>query len=403
MLSSLQRLSLYWFLMTGALGVYLPFFSLYLKDVRGFSGTQIGTVFAVPPFIAMLAQPFWGYVADRTGSRSRVLALLSCGAALGYALLIVPRSFGAMLAATAWLAFFSSAQMPMAVAVSLGAIAQAGDRVPFGRIRVWGTLGYFLVVMCVPLALSRLAAQRHVDEASLFPGIYAIGAVLTALAALFALSLPTPATHLRARMLPGEQAWLVRHRPYTRVLSVSFLAYVFLQGPLQLLPVYARSRGGDTASVSHMWAWSLSLETVLMLYAASLYRRLGPRPTIAVGIVACGVRWLLCAFCRDLFWAYPLQALHGAMVFSLQVGAPLLVESLVPDRLRASSQAGLSIVGPGIGGITSSALAGWLMDAYGIDAVMLAGGCGGLLLGLITPWILPRSNPGTAISAAPVR
>lgn len=399
--SSLKRLCVYWFLMTGALGVYLPFFSLYLRDVRGFSGKEIGAVFAVPPFVAMLAQPFWGYVADRTGSRSRVLSLLSCGAALGYAWLILPRSFPAMLFATAWLAFFSSAQMPMAVAVSLAAIAQSGDRVPFGRIRVWGTLGYFLVVMSVPPGLSWMAARMSVQEASIFHGIYAIGACFTGLASLIALSLPTPAAHKRARMLDGDQAWLVRHVPYLRVLGVILLAYVFLQGPLQLLPVYARSRGGDTGSVSHMWAWSLALETVLMLYAADVYRRFGPRPTIAVGIVACGARWLVCAYCQDLSWAVPLQALHGAMVMSLQVGAPLLVESLVPDRLRASSQAGLSILGPGVGGIASSALAGYLLDARGIDSVMLAGGCGGLLLGLITPWLLSRSNPGTPDRAAP--
>ena len=400
MLTSLQRLSVYWFLMTGALGVYLPFFSLYLKDMRGFSGTQIGTVFAVPPFVAMLAQPFWSYVADRTGSRSKVLALLSCGAAIGYVLLIVPRSFAGMLAATAWLAFFSSAQMPMAVAVSLGAIAQAGDRVQFGRIRVWGTLGYFIVVMSVPMGLTWMAARLHASEASIFHGVFAVGAGLTALASLIALSLPTPPAHKRVRMHRGEQAWLLRQPAYVRVLGVSLLAYVFLQGPLQLLPVYARSRGGNTASVSEMWAWSLSLEAVLMLYAAGLYRRFGPRPTIALGIAACGVRWLLCAYCRELQWAYPLQALHGAMVVSLQVGAPLLVESLVPDRLRASSQAGLSIVGPGIGGIASSALAGWILDARGIDTVMLVGGCGGLFLGLITPWMLPRSSPGTVGSRA---
>jgi PPP family 3-phenylpropionic acid transporter len=389
-MSTLGRLSIYWSLMTGALGVHLPFFSLYLKDVRGFSGTQIGSVFAVPPLVAMLAQPFWGHVADRSGSRARVLALLSSGAAIGYALLILPRSYPAMLAATAWLAFFSTALMPMAVAVSLAAIAQDGDRVPFGRIRVWGTIGYFLVVMSVPSGLAFAARRLGVPERAIFQYVYALGAGLTALAALLALSLPNGPAHARARLQPGDQAWLVRHGPYLRVLLVSSLAYVFLQGPLQLLPVYARSRGGSTANVSQMWAWSLTLETLLMLYAARLYRRLGPRPTIALGIVACGVRWIGCAFCAQLFWVYPLQALHGAMVMSLQVGAPLLVESLVPDRLRASSQAGLTLLGSGIGGITSSALAGWVMDAYGIDAVMLIGGTGGLALGLLTPWLLPR-------------
>ena len=77
---------------------------------------------------------------------------------------------------------------------------------------------------------------------------------------------------------------------------------------------------------------------------------------------------------------------------SLQVGAPLLIETLVPERLRASGQAGLNMVGTSLGGLVSSMLAGLLFDAAGIDVVMLLGGAAGLVLGLATPWILPDAR-----------
>jgi MFS family permease len=86
------------------------------------------------------------------------------------------------------------------------------------------------------------------------------------------------------------------------------------------------------------------------------------------------------------------------MVVSLQVAAPMLVESLVPERLRASSQAGLNLWGSGLGAIISTTLAGLVLDARGIDTVMLVFGCAGLLLSTIVPWLLPAEPEQAALT-----
>jgi MFS family permease len=170
-----------------------------------------------------------------------------------------------------------------------------------------------------------------------------------------------------------------------------------------LFPVYVRSRGGTTATISYMWLSMLSLETILMIAAAPLYKRLGAKRTITCGILACSLRWVLCGLCSDLRWVYPLQMLHGVMVVSLQVAAPMLVESLVPERLRASSQAGLNLWGSGLGAIISTTLAGLVLDARGIDTVMLVFGCAGLLLSTIVHWLLPPEPEQAALTAHGIR
>lgn len=375
--------------MTAGLGVYYPYFSLYLRESLRFSGAQVGMAYAVPPLVGMIAQPLWGYIADATGSRARVLALLSLGTALGYALLTVPSSFAGVLACTAFLSFFATAQFPMAVAVSLSAIEHDGNRVPFGRIRVCGTLGFFVTVMCVPPALQRLAAARHEPEAAVFHLIFALAAALAATASVIAATLPDARPAAHARLQPGDQRWLRTHPPYLRVLLVNFGAYFFLQGAMVLFPVFVRSRGGTTSTLSHMWLFMLSAETLLMFTVSGLQRRIGIQLAIAFGIFACGARWALGTLSAGLFWVYPLQTLHAAFVVSLQVSSALLVSTLVPDRLRASGQAGLTLLGSGLGGILSSTLAGHVLDAYGIDTVMLASGLGGMALGLAVPWLLP--------------
>jgi hypothetical protein len=170
-----------------------------------------------------------------------------------------------------------------------------------------------------------------------------------------------------------------------------------LQGALMLFPIYVRSRAGTTATLSHMWLFMLGAETVLMLMAAGLYARLGARITVAIGVCAGALRWLACAFCTQLTWVYPLQALHGVQIVALSLGAPLLVESLVPGRLRASGQAGLSLFGA-LGGIVSATLAGRVFDAYGIETVLLLSGTAGLGLALAVPRLLPPESAAPALT-----
>ena len=388
-MSSRLRLSLYWFVATAALGVYFPYFSLYLREALSFTGVQIGMAFSVAPLMGVVAQPLWGVIADRTGSRRQVLALLCAGTATGYALLTQPRSFVWLLAALGFLAFFSTAQVPMAVAVSLATHERDGRRIPFGQVRVWGTLGFGVTVLGIPALLGLVQQAQQQGERQVFHLVFALAALLAGLAALLALAVPRVPSSAEARSLPGDQRFLRQQRPYLRVLCVNFLAYVCLQGPMMLFPVYVRARGGTTATVSYMWLCMLSLETLLMIWAAPLYKWLGAKAAITCGVLACSLRWLLCGLSDDLRWVYPLQMLHGVMVVSLQVAGPLLVESLVPDRLRASSQAGYNLWGSGLGGIVSTTLAGVVLDAWGMDTVMVVFGCAGLALSAVVPWLLP--------------
>ena len=60
----------------GSLGIFFPYFSLYLKENAGLSGIQLGWILAIIPLVSIAAQPFWGQVADRTGARSHIVAFL---------------------------------------------------------------------------------------------------------------------------------------------------------------------------------------------------------------------------------------------------------------------------------------------------------------------------------------
>ena len=97
-------LTLFWFVYFGSLGIFYPYFALYLRENAGLTGTQVGLILAISPFVGMIAQPLWGQLADRTGARSRTLAVLTVGTALGYLGLGLADGFWPIVRATAVLA-----------------------------------------------------------------------------------------------------------------------------------------------------------------------------------------------------------------------------------------------------------------------------------------------------------
>jgi len=119
-------LTLFWFVHMGALGVFFPYFSLYLRENAGLSGVELGRILAIVPLVGIFAQPFWGQVADRTGARSRIVAFLALASVFGYISLAIAEGFIAIAFATATIAVFSTAVLPVTISVTLAILRDAG-------------------------------------------------------------------------------------------------------------------------------------------------------------------------------------------------------------------------------------------------------------------------------------
>jgi len=391
-----KAISLVWFFCLGGLGVFFPFFSMYLRENAGLTGTQLGVVLAVLPLVGIAAQPMWGHVADRTGLRARVLVLLSLGAAACYTALGAAQGFVAILLATALLAAFSTPLLPACVSVTLALSAGEGPHA-FGRIRVWGTVGFLLLVVSFPWLLDGFQESRDlvaVEAGPSKPGLglmFPVTGALVLISGLIALRLPRGG-ELALRAPRGDWRRLLRHGPFVRLLLFAVVAYLCLQGPMAMFAVFVRARGGTLEAVSHMWILMLLLEIPLIALSGATFTRVGARGLLAIGVIAGGLRWAVCGFAPDLRWIYAASLLHGVTVAGLVIGAPLYVEAVVPARLRSTGQGILAMFGISVGGISSNVCAGWLLQNVGPNAPYIAGGLGALTLGVLLPLILPPAH-----------
>ena len=396
-------ISLFWFLYMAGLGVIFPYLSLYFQENAGLSGTQLGLALAMNPLMGIVASPLWGQWADRSGHRRGALMVLASGAALGYFLVPHASSFPALLACLAFLSAFTAPAMAIASSLTFAVLGEGGAA-RFGLVRVWGTVGYLIMILAFPALLTSAGGDASVVGSTRGLGlIFPVAAILCLGAALVLIRVPTSdAIVVRARR--EDLGALLRQSSYRRLLVVAFFAFGLLSGPIVLFPVFVTERGGTIETVSRLWIPMLLLEIPLIYFAGAGLRRMGARGLIAAGIALDGLRWLVTAFASGLLWIFGIQLLHGAVVVGLIIGMQLYVEGEVPARLRATGQTLLGTV-MSIGAVLSHLWAGTVLEHLGATAPYLIAGPLSIGLG-IGAWIVLRAQAdasGTTEREQPIR
>jgi PPP family 3-phenylpropionic acid transporter len=285
----------------------------------------------------------------------------------------------------------------MMMSVSLALLRDAGQHA-FGRVRVWGTIGYFILVLIFPSLLATVRAPAEVNLANISqPGLglmFPITAFLVLIAGLIAFLLPKSGV-VALRAARDDWRELAHNKLFLRFLIFALLAHLLMHGPMWLFPLFVRSRGGDLGTIRNMWILMLLLEIPLVLSTGSGLKRLGARGLLGVGVLVGGLRWVLCAISGDGAVLFAAQALHGVTVVGLNLGSPLYLDIVAPEKLRSTAQSVLSMVAAGIAAIASNAAAGWLLDHGGIDLLYFICGTGAIALGASSWWILPSAPQST--------
>ena len=137
-----------YFLLYAGNGIFGPFIPVYLSGI-GFGEKAIGSLMAIGPFVAMAAQPLWGYVGDRRKYKNTVLQGLILATALVMLAFPLFHSYIYVFAVMAFFTFFQTAIYPLNDAITLESIEPRGWK--FGPIRMAGTLGYAVMAVMAGL------------------------------------------------------------------------------------------------------------------------------------------------------------------------------------------------------------------------------------------------------------
>lgn len=367
-----HALRFYYLVAFCALGVYLPFFPRWL-EAQGIDGASMGAIAAAFPAMAIIAPPAFGLLADALRLRRALLRVACAGAFAAFSLIAGASALGRPLGALALgLAFaaFAFFRAPMTMIADLMAIeaAQRGAA-SYGRIRLFGSLGFLLAA---------LAAGRLLDPRAPAAIPAAIAASLLG-ALVVAFALPSGGS-LPPRPAPGQVALLARDPGFRLFLAGGLLQTASYACHDLCLSLHLRDLGAGDTLVGVVWATGVVFEIALMARSDALLTRVPLPALLAVAHASTVIRWLLVAAIKSPIALLLLQPLH-AISFGLGwVASMALLKDHAPQGALATAQ-GLFIACAALGGAAAMPTWGALYrsgggpTAFVAAAVVAAGAC----------------------------
>ena len=356
----------------GALGLFNPYFPLWLAQL-GHSSFVVGAFAALQSWTRIVAPYAWGWLADHGGRRItllRVAALASLGAA---AALWGVRDAGVPVLALVVAALFlaNGAFTPIAETLVLRHLHAGGslDARRYGRVRLWGSVGFIVSVLVFGVLLQRL-------------GIGALPLLTFGMFALLALATwrlprsvePPAAAQVRAAIGP------VLRRPVVRWFFAGVMLTVLAHSSLYaFFSLYLDELGYGKAAVGLMWAVSVAAEIVFFAYAGRHFDRVDPYRWLLWAALATALRFASTAAFGDVPAVLVLLQLTHALTFAAQhMACTSLIATYFPDQLRARGSALYSTLGYGVPGVVGGLAGGWLAQAAGLASVFWAAAVAGL-------------------------
>ena len=377
-LSQSLRYSSYYGAVFLALGVYLPFWPLWL-DSQGLTASQIGLVLAVASWARVVGTPLVGRLADASGRTHATMVGLAIASAALFALFFGVSGFWAILILhLAWALAFNPL-IPLGESRAMAAVRSAG--LDYGRMRLWGSLTFIL---------GSLAAGEAIDWQG--PGAVLILVLLALLASVVAaIALPRA---VAARPATGAPRWrsLLADRGFLLFLMAAGLMQASHAAYYGFSALHWRAAGLGEVAIGWLWAEGVIAEILLFVVAARLIARLGPLRLFMLAGAAGVLRWTLLWATSEPALLIVAQALHALTFGAAHLGAMHFIAARTPEGLSASAQTLYSAFSGGLMMGASLWLSGRIYAAEGATAFLVMAGLSAA--GLLSALLLSRFGDG---------
>lgn len=369
------------------MAAFNPYAGLWFTEL-GFSTLAIGLISSLQAWTRVLAPYGWSWLGDHSGRRVELIRIAAAGCVLSALSLLFSERFAAVALVTTALFMFNGGVIPLQEA-SLAQFLNTRDGLDtgrYGRVRVWGSVGFILSVLAV-------GGLLQLWGVSAFPWIIATFNVLLLIVAW---RMPAtreatvhdqpapPALHL---LKQPEVAWFFASTFFT-VLAHTVL-YAFLS-------LYLAHLGYGKIAIGALWAVSVAMEIAFFwfqgrwLKSSNLHRWLQ-----WVGAVS-AVRFAAIAAAGSVPAVLVLAQMSHAITFGAHHATCIaMIHRLFPGRLRGRGQALYTILGYGLSGVLGGVGGGWLIDHVSYEAAFIASS-----LSALVAWACAR-RAAAAAQASP--
>lgn len=350
------RLSIFYFSYFATLGILVPYWSLYLQSL-GYSAKEIGELLAILVGTKLVAPYIWGWIADHTGYRVRIVQIGALLAALSFLLVYKVEGYWAMAAVMMSYSFFWNAILPQFEVVTLNHLNER--RGYYGLVRSWGSIGFIMAVMLTgPL----------VDQ-------YGVDIVLPLLAMVFFMlwisSLAMPSDNrpddIHQKSI-DKVLQVARQPPVLALFTICFLMQFSHGAYYVFFSIYLEDNGYSKTMIGQYWALAVLAEVIMFLFMSRLIKRFGLKKLLVASLMIAVIRWIIVAyFINSAIILMFSQSMHAATFGLYHAIAIYYIYHYFTGKLQGRGQALYSSLSFGAGGAAGSLVSGYSWEFLGSE------------------------------------
>jgi MFS transporter, PPP family, 3-phenylpropionic acid transporter len=337
-------------------GLFVPFFPLYLDD-KGLSVAQIGAVVAAGQAMRVLVPALWGWASDRSARR---VPLVRGSAALSIVVFFAyfqVQGFWPLLIVTAMLYAAWSGAHPLVEALTFAQVRNAPAR--YGRIRLWGSVGFVVAVLGGGWWLD----GRVID---VLMGLVLATLVFVLLAALTMRDVVAESSEpVRYRVTAAKADPLLSRAAMAVLLAAALMSIA--HGPLYaFLSLHLGAAGFSRSEIGWLWALGVFAEIAVFIWQGAWMRRWRVRTILATCFMLTVLRFVLLADYTQVLWLVIVaQILHGASFGVHHVATASALNQWFPAHMQGRVQALYGSLSFGAGGMLGAYLGGLVWQGWG--------------------------------------
>jgi oligosaccharide:H+ symporter len=360
----MKKYYLYYVLIYGGLGAFIPYIVPYLEGSLNLSATQIGIITSIPSIIGILVVPLWGIITDITKKDKKILGICVAINCLIMGMYSSVKLFPVLLIIATLAEAFRYAISPLADNITTDYCKH--KNLNYGIIRSGGSVGFALVSFLTGQLIKVTSDTRIIFLVYI---ILFVGSLIV-LPFLDSKKYDGKEEKLEESTMKKDLKELVKDKSYLWLLAIVICTISISEVTNAYQGLYLIDLGASAGDIGILVIFTALPEIFFMSKINGLVLKYGYKKVFKIGTLTFLVRWMTCLFATSPMM-FILTAPLTALAFSTMLVAYI---GYIKDKFSSEIQAtALTLTSMAIG--ISSALiklpVGLGIDVFGLKTIYI--------------------------------
>lgn len=319
--------------------------------------------------LAIVILPVWGILADYFGANKKILQITLVGAIIFLSSFLLSEVFLIVFILYICYMLFQSPIVSLSDALLLNHLDKKSNL--FGKYRVWGSIGYMIVVTPFGYIIENTQARN----------LFIIAISILFLGILNIFKLPEANRSIKVTTLSDFKI-LLKNKELFYFLLFTFFIEAPLMANFAFFPIYFKSLGGGETLFGVAMLLAAGSELIVFQKSDIFLEKFKLKKIFLISSMAFAVRWFLIGAFSIPIILLLTQLFHSITFALFHVTAVNYISKIVGEEFRATGQ-NLYASTISISTVFSSLIGGMIYDNYGGSTLYILGSVISLFAGII--------------------